>query len=105
MKFVLRFFFDAGAGVCLWAGNEAANERFGYAVDPEELPLTAETREAVDGLIARFDEGVDWNDPMVPGPWSRTEELEFAEAARDVLARVRRELGQEFEVRDESRLP
>lgn len=104
MKFVLRFFFDPGAGVCLWAGNEAANERFGYAVESDELPLAPETREAVDRLMARFDESVDWNDPMAPSPWSRTEELEFAEAARDVLARVRRDLGQEFEVRDETRL-
>lgn len=104
MRFVLRFFFDAGAGICFWAGNDAANERFGYAVDAADLPLTEETRAAVDALIVRFDESVDWNDPMSAGPWSRDEELEFAAAARDVLARVRHELGENFDVRDESRL-
>ena len=35
----VRFFFDAGSGVCLWAQDEATKQRFGYAVQLDDLDL------------------------------------------------------------------
>jgi hypothetical protein len=43
----LRYFFDAGSGTCLWSGNSAAEACFGYAVDMDDLPLGANTRDAL----------------------------------------------------------
>lgn len=33
MAFALRCFFDPGSGICLWANNDEARERFGYPID------------------------------------------------------------------------
>ena len=35
----LRFFLDAGSGVCLWAWDAPAKQRFGYAVELDDVPL------------------------------------------------------------------
>lgn len=104
MTFVLRFFFDPGSGICLWAGNDAASDRFGYAVDLDAVPLTDSTRRAAEELLRRFDGSIDWNDPAGPSPWSESDEASFGADARALLERIRAELGDDFEVRDESRL-
>jgi hypothetical protein len=36
---LLRFFFDAGSGVCLWAYDAEAKARFGYPVEAEMLDI------------------------------------------------------------------
>lgn len=97
MKFVLRFFFDAGSGICLWSGNDAARERFDYPVELDDLPLSEETREAAAALLARYDAQFNWDDPASDG----ADDPQFNAAARAVLERIRAELGPEFEVRDE----
>lgn len=51
----LRCFFDCGAGVCLWAADNAARDRFGYAVELSALPLAAETVTAGEALMAEHD--------------------------------------------------
>ncbi len=51
----LRCFFDCGAGVCLWAADNAARGRFGYAVELSALPLTAETVAAGERLMSEHD--------------------------------------------------
>ncbi|HEV2461879.1 MAG TPA: hypothetical protein VGS80_26275, partial [Ktedonobacterales bacterium] len=33
----IRFFFDYGSGICLWAGNALTRERFGYPIEAEHL--------------------------------------------------------------------
>ncbi|MFC6661259.1 hypothetical protein [Deinococcus multiflagellatus] len=38
MPYRLRFFFDTGSGICLWAGDPATEARYGLAVDPQTLP-------------------------------------------------------------------
>ena len=98
----LRFFFDAGSGTCLWAGDDAARERFGYAIDAETLPLSPATRDALDTLIRRHDESIDWDDPAGPSPWTADEHERFSTDVRAVLDRVRSELGPGFDVVDES---
>lgn len=34
----LRFFFDSGSGVCLWAGDAFTEDRYGLAVEAGALP-------------------------------------------------------------------
>jgi len=100
----LRFFFDYGSGVCLWTANDAARERFGdYPVLLADLPLPAETVRDGEDLLTWYDTSLDWDDPAGPSPWGDDEFAAFRAAARAFLTRLRDELGEAFEVVDESR--
>ena len=103
MTYRLRYFFDAGSGVCLWAGDAATEARYGYAVELDALPLSDETRGALGRLIAAFDRSIEWADPAGTDPRGAGETGRFADAAREGLALLRRELpSSSFEVVDES---
>lgn len=98
----LRFFFDAGAGVCLWAGNDAARARFGYAVAHQDLPISVNAQRWLDHLVAWFDTSLDWENAPARGAfWTEAEAARFRAAAAVGLAMLRRELGDGFAVRDE----
>jgi hypothetical protein len=100
----IRYFFDAGSGVCLWAGNDEARQRHGYAIDAQALPLTDDTRGWLSHLIAWHDTRLDWDDPGGDSPWPDDERPRFQRAAQEGLARLRRELpAPHFEIIDESR--
>lgn len=99
----LRYFFDAGSGVCVWAGDAATEARYGYAVELDALPLSDGTRRALRRLIAAFDRSIDWADPAGADVRGAGERERFADAAREGLALLRRELhASGFEVVDES---
>lgn len=59
----LRFFFDAGAGACLWAQDEDAKARFGYTVEAGDLEIPAELRAEIEQLVADYDDTFPWDDP------------------------------------------
>jgi hypothetical protein len=59
----LRFFFDAGAGVCLWAQDEAAKARFGYPVEADALDIPVELRAELEQLVTDYDDTFPWDDP------------------------------------------
>ncbi|MEA5559508.1 hypothetical protein [Nodularia spumigena] len=102
--YVLRYFFDAGSGICLWAGNEEAEEKFGYPVELHEIDLSDNVQRTGQRLVAWFDTSIDWNDPAGPSPWSEQERGRFQEESRSFLSMLRQCLGPDFEVRDESLL-
>jgi hypothetical protein len=60
---LLRFFFDAGSGVCLWAYDDEAKARFGYPVESDMLDVPAELRDEIDQLVKDYDDTFDWDDP------------------------------------------
>jgi hypothetical protein len=101
-NYKLRYFFDPGAGVCLWAGNDNARERFGYPVDPGGLPLCENTQRQIFYVIAWYDTSIDWSDPAGPSPWDLDERQRFNAAAQRLLGLLRTELGNEFDLVDES---
>jgi hypothetical protein len=76
-KFRLRYFFDPGVGVCLWAVNDAARERFDYPVDASDLPVPENTWRQVSYLCAWFDTIIEWDNPPGPSPWSPGENERF----------------------------
>lgn len=99
----LRFFFDAGAGVCLWAGNEAAESRHDFAVDVDELPLSGNTRDELRRLMAWYDTSIDWDDPAGASPWSAEENQRFNAAVQAVVPRLEQELAAAgYDLSDES---
>ncbi|HOE43498.1 MAG TPA: hypothetical protein PLB25_17990 [Rhodoferax sp.] len=40
----LRYFFDAGSGVCLWAGDDEVQVRYDYPVGLDILPISETLR-------------------------------------------------------------
>ena len=60
---LLRFFFDAGSGVCLWAYDAEAKARFGYPVESEMLDIPAERRAQIEQLVTDYDDTFPWDDP------------------------------------------
>lgn len=103
MPYRLRFFFDTGSGICLWAGDAATEERHGLAVEAQALPLPPELVAEVERLTTFWDTGIDWNDPGGPSPWTAEDEQSFQAQADAFLERLRAALGPGFEVVDERR--
>ena len=99
-KLCLRYEFDAGSGVCLWAANAEAEVRYGLAVEVAALPLSTKLCEQLHHLIAWYDSALDWDNPGGASPWSAEERQRFLAAARQGLLALRRELPAEFEVTD-----
>ncbi|MFO1183475.1 MAG: hypothetical protein U1E56_01650 [Bauldia sp.] len=54
--YALRLALAAEGGVCLWAENEAARRRFGYAVGLKQLPLSGAVKAQAAALIERYEE-------------------------------------------------
>ena len=96
----LRYFFDYGCG-CLWSANDAANAQYGYHVEPSDLPLSSETVLEANRIGTWFDQSLNWGYPPDPGPWRREECDRFNRSTVELLAKIRQELGSEFEIVDE----
>jgi hypothetical protein len=103
VKYVLRLFCEWGGG-CLWPGNEAAYEDFGLGPydlhDPCPLPLTSGLLRECWELATWHDKSLNWDYPPDPGPWRQAECDRFNAAVANLLARIRTQLGPEFEVTD-----
>jgi hypothetical protein len=95
--FQLRLMFEWGGG-CLWCGNDAARDRFDVGLIEDRLPLSQQTRRRLQELSAWHDGALNWDYPPDPSPWSSAERERFEQAAGDVRAVVRAELGPGFEV-------
>ncbi|AWB32700.1 hypothetical protein DBV39_02075 [Orrella marina] len=102
-KLRLRYFFDAGSGVCLWSGDDATEAQYGFAIDADDLPLSINTRQWLRYLIAWFDTSLDWDDAGGPARWSAEEQTRFRLAAQDGFSRLQHELASAgYDVFDES---
>ena|SRR5262245_60553946 len=101
-RYRLRYFFDPGADICLWAANDSARERFGYPVDASRLHLSENTSRRVRYLAAWHHTSIDWEYPPDPSPWDANERARFDAEAQRLLALLREELGPAFEILDES---
>jgi hypothetical protein len=97
----VRFFFDYGSGICLWAGNALTRERFGYPIEPEQLGLSPATTAEVEHLLAWYDQSLDWEHPPEAIPWSQAACGRFNAAMLQLLAALQRELGGEYELVNE----
>lgn len=86
-----RFFFDAGSGATLWADTP---------IDLGQLAITQQLRDELSRLIERYDTSLNWDYPPDPGPWREAECLDFNQAVRAALARLRAELGPAWRIQD-----
>jgi len=100
-KYILRFFFDAGSGTCLWSGNDEARSRFGYPVVIEQLPIGKSLLMELHNLIERYDKSINWDDPGGKSPWCEHETRKFNSASSIVLRELRGVLKNDFIIFDE----
>lgn len=96
-KYTIHYWFEWG-GQCLWGIGSETQEKFGYAINAEELPLSSKTIEQLKELGEWHDTALNWDDPLSPSPWSEEEHLRFERVARDLLDTIHKELGDEFDV-------
>lgn len=93
MTYKLRLAFDPGSGVCLWAANDAARQRYCYPIDHWQLPLTENTRRWLSHLVAWFDTSLDWSSPTDSDDlWTEAELQRFLVAKQRGLDLLRQEL-------------
>ena len=101
-KYVLRFAFDFGSGICLWGMNQAARERFGYPIDDRDLPLPATICQRVRFILAWYDTFLDWDNAPEMSCWWPREQAAFNAAGQELLTLLREHLGPDFEIIDKS---
>jgi hypothetical protein len=102
----LRFSFDAGSGICLWAMDTEAKARFGYPVEAAMLGVPEELRAEIEQLVADYDDTFPWDDPASGQPVAHPGRLvagydetpAFASRVRALLPRLRAALGPAFEI-------
>jgi hypothetical protein len=100
--YLLRYFFDAGSGACLWSVNDAARDKFDYAVALQSLDFPENLLREAYHILAWCDTALDWSSPSAPSSWSAEENVRFNQASQRLLAKLRQQLGPAFEIRDES---
>ena len=101
-RYALRFFFDCGHD-CLWSGNSAALEKYGYPVSLRDLYLSEETIAKAGRLMKTACE-MEQTTPDVYGvcyEFSSEEKSAHRKEVAELLSTIRDELGAEFEVVDE----
>ena len=96
-KYELTFWFEHG-GICVWAKNEAAKNKFGYAINNESLPISDTLKNELTTLEERYHGCLDWDCPSNPSPWSNGEKEQFRIDAQKAYARLGRELGDEYAI-------
>ena len=97
----LRYFYDAGSGICLWAGDDEATEKYGYPVLLEKLPLSKKTVSIGNELINRFDTSIDREYPPGPSRWNEEEKSRFAKDSNSFYSLVVEELAHTYDIENE----
>ncbi len=83
MTYEIRLAFDVGSGICLWAKNEAAREKYGYPINHRDLPLSENTARLLQHLIAWFDTSLNWEAPSdTDNYWTDEEFKRFKHTAQ-----------------------
>lgn len=98
----LRYLFDFGSGICLWAGDDRTHADFDYPIHSSKLPITATLQHRIEFVLAWYDTFLDWDHPPAQTQWSSTERAAFNQSAQEVLALLRAQLGPKFEIIDQS---
>jgi hypothetical protein len=107
----LRFFFDYGSGGCLWPGNDAAIQAFGFGpldadtydlhgqlLDAARIALPAAIKERIKALDHRFSASLDQHNPGGPGLWTAEQWQAFHADAMALCDSIAGILGDDFAI-------
>jgi hypothetical protein len=112
-KCSLRFFFDLGAGGCLWAGDAEARARLGVGpvdagyvsegriLSPAKLPLSEAAQRLRDQLDFQHSCYLNPLYPPDPSLWSQALCDRFNADVDRLLTLLRQELGRDYNLADE----
>jgi len=101
IKYKLRFFFDCGSGICVWAENEIAQKKYGYPVANDMLPISKALANELDSLVIEYDDSIDWEYPPNPSPWTEEQIIDFSNRVNVAYIELCKELGPNYEVKKE----
>jgi hypothetical protein len=99
----LRYFFDAGSGICLWAANDASRSTWGYPVDVDVIGLPETVCKQAYDTLTFYDTCINWSSPGDPSPWTEVDRQALNVSAQSLLRSLRSALGDSFEIVDESK--
>ena len=91
-KFEMKFMFDWGSRVCIWAANDEARKKYGYSVKSEQLPISENLVRELNMLIRRHDEALDWDCPQNGLLWTKEQQEKFIERAKSAYSKLCMEL-------------
>ena len=90
--------FDWGSGVCLWSTNDLAINRYGFAVNSSDLPITNSLKDELDYLIVWHDEALNWDEPNSDLLWNNEQIREFLEVAKKAYSSLCKQLGPDYDI-------
>lgn len=110
----LRFFFDPGAGGCLWAGDEVTESRFGYGPldaavfdvhghikEPPRIPLPTHVQSLIQRLDEEYYSSLNPIYPPDPSLWTQARCDRFNTQIDRLLNVLRTELETKFVIVDQ----
>lgn len=93
--YLLNFYPDKGEFCAL---NCAAEERIGYRIQPESLPLSPETRTAIRTLYRDYEQYRDPQNPYTKPTVPPEQRAAFNKRAEALYEKISAELGQDFQI-------
>lgn len=97
-RFTIRYYFEYMAVTCLWGADDVTREQFGVNINPEDLPLSEQTKDDIRAMSVRWQESLDWDAPADPSPWSEDDFAMFFKDSESLFQQIRAELDDEFEL-------
>jgi hypothetical protein len=99
-EFTIRAFFDISALSCLWAGNDNAEEKWGYNIDLEEFPISDDLKTLIVSAQISFEQIIDHK------TWKARRNKkqkcdELNNICDKIIKQLRNELSSEFNIVDE----
>lgn len=88
----------------MWGADSFTQETYDYPVDHWKLPISENLKYKLQHIISWYDTSIDWSYPPDPSPWSWEERKQFIGQSAEVLALLKAELGENYEILDERTL-
>ncbi|WP_124100022.1 hypothetical protein [Ruminococcus sp. Marseille-P6503] len=97
-KYEMKYMFDWGSGTCVWSINDNANDRYGYPVMIDDLPISQELKDDLETVIEKHDEALDWSDPAGDLLWDQEQIEQFTQKAVCLYNRLCNELDSDYKI-------
>lgn len=90
--------FDWNSGTCVWSINDKANDRYGYPVRIDDLPISQELKDNLETVIEKHDEALNWSDPAGDLLWNQEQIEQFKQVAVNLYNRLCNELDTDYKI-------
>ena len=94
-KYHLRFWFEH-CGTCIWGVNEQTKEKYGYYIECNSLPISAELVSKLKDLELEYGTILDWSDPGSGYVWTAEQTECFLARSNQAYEELKAELSPDF---------